>query len=95
MGRKHEVQIHPVSLRYKTDTKTHDAGDIIPYKYKYYVLCLHHSCADTILGGPEYTFSSVVKAEEWKDRHMHLAKHEMFWQRVARRLEGLRGELKR
>ena len=95
MGRKHQVQIHPVSLRYKTDTETHKAGDIIPYKYKYYVICLHYNCADTIVGSPEYTFSSVAKAEEWKDRHLHSAKYETFWQRVARHLEGLWGELKR
>jgi len=94
MGRKHEVQIHPVPLRYKTSTATHEEGDIVPYKYNYYVICLHYDCADTLVNySAEYTFSSVAKANAWKDGH--IAEHETFWQRVVRSLDGLWGELKR
>jgi len=94
MWRKHEVQIHPIPIRYMTDTDKHKAGEEVPYKYRYIVLCLHPDCYATLVGSKEWTFSSATKAEVWKEAH--IAKHsETFWQRVLRRLDGLRGELKR
>jgi hypothetical protein len=93
MGRKHEVQIHPIPIRYKTDTDKHKAGEVVNYKYKYIVLCLHTDCYATLVGGADWTFSSATKAKAWKEAH--LAENETFGQRVLRRLDGLWGELKR
>jgi len=86
--RKHEVQIHPSPLKYKTDTETHKVGDIMPYKWKYIAFCTHPSCIDTLLGNLE--FSSMDKANAWLDAHIIENNEVSVYRRVLRRFKGRR-----
>ena len=89
--KKHEVNISKIPLRYKTDTETHQSGEIVPYKYKYIPCCIHGDCYDTLFG--KYVFTNLSEAESWKKAH--LAKYkETYGQRVLRRADGLWGEIK-
>ena len=66
----HDVQVHPIPVRYRTDTATHKRGDEVRGKYLYYVVCIHPRCVETRALLDAYRFTSMAKAEEFAKQHV-------------------------